>query len=289
MLDGSGDRAIGLESGLSAAYAFSVAPHPGGPVSPTVPPTTEDRVLSPEDVERLRRREREGRDAGAQHYLEAIGSRGAFRLRAEDLTLIRHIAPRPHHRVLDAGSGVGRHALRLAPRVASLVALDFSAETLRVLAEEAARRGLRNLETRTGDVCDLPADLGGFDTVYCSEVLQHVPTHALRLAALGGFRRVLRPGGRCVVNVLCWNRRVKGDKDGFWDANGAYRHYATPAEVRGWFDEAGFRRVSLHGLLIAPGSITRRLPASLAFMEARLSTIPMLAGAGRFVIGVGQA
>lgn len=236
----------------------------------------------------LKEREREGRDAGARTYLASIQSRGAFRLRAEELVLLRHVAPRAHHRVLDAGAGVGRHALRVAPRVARLVALDMSAETLRVLAEEAARRGVANVTTVAGDVCAMPVAAGAFDTVYCSEVLQHVPTPELRAAAMRGFRSALAPGGRCVVNVLCWNRRVHGEKDGFWEANRAYRYHATPAEVRAWFADAGFRDVSLHGLLIAPGSLTRRLPGALAFVEERLSSIARLAGAGRFVVGVGR-
>ena len=44
--------------------------------------------------------------------------------------------------VLDVGCGPGTYALPLAERVRQVVALDPAAEMLRVLAEEAARRGL---------------------------------------------------------------------------------------------------------------------------------------------------
>lgn len=255
------------------------------------PPFTlpDTEALSPEQIAALKQRERTGRDAGASSYLERIGSRGPFRLRAEDLTLLRHVAPRFGQRVLDAGSGVGRHSLLLAPRVSLVTCVDFSEQALRVLAAEARRRAIANLELRTADVCDLPADLGTFDTVVSSEVLQHVPSEKERLKALRGFHRVLHPGGRCVVNVVCWNRRVREAKDGFWSNGGTYCHYFTPAELRAMLELSGFRRVSLHGLLITPGSLTRRLPSSLAYLESALSSFSFMAGAGRFLIGVGFA
>lgn len=245
-------------------------------------------ALSPAEIAALKESERAGRDAGAPRYLDAIRSRGAFRLRAEDLVVLRCIAPRSRDRVLDAGCGVGRHALRVAPRAAHVTGVDFSAEALRVLAEEAARRGITNVDVSTADVCALPASLGRFDVVYSSEVLQHVPSHAERLAAMRGFHARLEPGGRCIVNVLCWNARVRGAKDGFW-AGGSFCHYTTPGELRALFEEAGFRGVGLHGLLVAPGSLTRHLPPSFALLEAGLSAVPFLAGAGRFVVGVGRA
>lgn len=245
--------------------------------------------LSAEQIAALKEAERTGRDAGAAHYLERIRSRGAYRLRAEDLTLLRHVAPQPHHHVLDAGCGVGRYTGLLAPRVARLTCLDFSTEALRVLRDEAERRGFANVEVRASDVCRLPDDLGSFDTVVCSEVLQHVPSEGERLEALRGFLRVLEPGGRCVVNVLCWNRRVRQSKDGFWSRGGGYCHYFAPNELRALFEAAGFRRVTLHGLLVAPGSLTRRLPPSLASLESVLSGWSFMAGAGRFLLGVGHA
>lgn len=244
-------------------------------------------VLPEREIAAFKELERTGGDAGASSYLERLRSRGRFRLRAEDLTLYRHVSPHPEEHVLDAGSGVGRHALVFAARVRRITCVDFSAAALRVLRRDAERRMLRNVEVRLADVCHLPDDLGPFDTVFSSEVLHHVPSAAERLKAMQGFHRVLRPGGRCVVNVLC--RHVRQAKDGLWSDDGGYCHYFTPADLRGMFEEAGFSRVSIHGSLITPGGLTRHLPMSLAYLEAGLSSWAFLAGMGRFVIGVGTA
>jgi 2-polyprenyl-3-methyl-5-hydroxy-6-metoxy-1,4-benzoquinol methylase len=244
-------------------------------------------VLPDREIAAFKELERTGRDAGAASYLERLRARGRFRLRAEDLTLYRHVAPHPEEHVLDAGCGVGRHALVFAARVRRITGVDFSEKALRVLRREAERRQLRNVDVQVADVCDLPDDLGPFDTVFSSEVLQHVPSVAERLKAMRGFHRVLRPGGRCVVNVLC--RHVRQAKDGLWSDDGGYCHYFTPADLRGLFEEAGFTRVSIHGSLITPGGLTRHLPSPLAYLEAGLSSWGFLAGMGHFVIGVGEA
>lgn len=245
--------------------------------------------LSPLEIDALKDRERLGRDEGAPSYLARIGTRGRFRLLAEDLALLRHLAPRRTDRVLDAGCGVGRHTLKMAPLVSHVTAGDFSKGAITVLAAEVERRGIRNVDVRVADVCALPEDLAGFDALVSSEVLQHVPSAAERRRAMRGFHRALRPGGRCVVNVLCWNRRVAQARDGLWSDGGGYCHYFTPAELRELFEDAGFRGVTLHGLLVMPGRLARRLPLAFARLEAALSASTAFAGAGRFLIGVGTA
>ena len=64
--------------------------------------------------------------------------------------------------VLDVGSGPGRFALALAPRVAEVVALDPSPAMLAILRREARRRGLSNVRTvegRWGEVGIDPVDV----------------------------------------------------------------------------------------------------------------------------------
>jgi SAM-dependent methyltransferase len=224
--------------------------------------------ITPERAEWIREQERLGRDAGADSYLERLAaSRGAFRMRVEDLAVPHAVSPRPEHYVLDAGSGVGRYALMLAPRVKRLVAADFSPGSLAVLARRAGERGITNLETVVADLCALPRDLGTFHTAYSCEVFQHIPTHASKLEALKQIASHLAPGGRCVVTSLAWNRRSKGDKEGVW-SNGAYRFQFAPGEIAALFREAGFERVSVRGLVVLPGIVTRYLPASFAALAA---------------------
>src|SRR5262245_13666395 len=176
-------------------------------------PSRTATLSPPDEVALVKERERAGRDLGARTYLEKLEhSRGPFRFRAEIRTLVHFIAPRRGQDVLDAGSGVGRYALDVAPRVRRLVCADLSPVALDVLRERAAAQGLANIETRVCDLADLPGELGPFDTIYSSEVLQHVPGYDEHMRVMRALHRALKPGGRCLVNVVCWNRRSHSPK-----------------------------------------------------------------------------
>lgn len=246
--------------------------------------------LSPEQIVAQRESERAGRDRGADSYLERLRAmRGAFRFESEVRTLVHHVAPRTGQSVLDAGAGVGRFAIEIAPRVARLVCVDLSPRTLEVLAARARERGLANIETHACDLASIPVSLGPFDTVYCSEVFQHMPSHDEHLAALTRMRALLKPGGRCLINVVCWNRRAGPIKAGHVGEGEQrmYWHRFTADELRGLMQEAGFTRVTLHGITVLPGTLSRRMPVAMAFIETWLSRAPALAGAGRLVLAVG--
>lgn len=47
---------------------------------------------------------------------------------------------------------------------------------------------------------DIPADVGGFDAVFCFHALEHLYPHEVPVA-LANFLRVLRPGGAAIVVV----------------------------------------------------------------------------------------
>ena len=71
--------------------------------------------------------------------------------------------------VLDVGAGTGRHTLALAPRVASVTAVDPSAAMLGFLRSDVEAQGLRNVETIEAEW--LQADVTPCDVVICSHVL----------------------------------------------------------------------------------------------------------------------
>jgi SAM-dependent methyltransferase len=72
-----------------------------------------------------------------------------------------------------------------------------------------------------------------FDAVLCGEVLEHLADDA---AAVAGFRRVLKPGGLCIVTVPAWPR--------LWtfcdDYAGHHRRYGRDALVT-LFESSGLR------------------------------------------------
>ncbi len=95
-------------------------------------------------------------------------------------------------RVLDAGCGPGHTALAFAPHVATVVALDLSQPMLDQARDLAQERGIHNLETRLGDVEELPFPDGSFHCVVSRYSAHHWP-HPER--ALAELARVLMPGG----------------------------------------------------------------------------------------------
>ena len=100
--------------------------------------------------------------------------------------------------VLEIGSGVGNLTRRLVPRT-NYVASDINPlylDTLKALAAE--RPYLQATYCDVTDVESFPVAEGGFDTVVCLNVIEHVEHDA---AALENIRRVLRPGGTAVILV----------------------------------------------------------------------------------------
>lgn len=96
--------------------------------------------------------------------------------------------------VLDIGCGSSRIVQSL-PRV---VGVDLALRKLRWL-----RAPGRNL--LQGDMNRLPFMDGVFDTVICSEVIEHVPRGEIRLQEMV---RVIRPGGHLVLGTPDYSRRL---------------------------------------------------------------------------------
>jgi ubiquinone/menaquinone biosynthesis C-methylase UbiE len=119
---------------------------------------------------------------------------------------------KPHNLVLDAGCGTGRHLRALAklPDL-TIVGIDRNNADL-----NDALTSLKNmpdalsdnyLVTRA-DINKLPFDSAFFDSIICSEVLEHIPQHE---EALKELMRVLKPQGSLVISVpryfperICW-------------------------------------------------------------------------------------
>ncbi len=122
---------------------------------------------------------------------------------------------RPGMRVLDLGSGFGRHAFETARRGAHVVAADLARDelvatraTFQAMAEAGEIAGAVHCTVTRADGARLPFADGAFDRIIASEVLEHVPDD---LAVMAELHRVLRPGGRLAATVpaavpeqICW-------------------------------------------------------------------------------------
>lgn len=132
---------------------------------------------------------REHYDRQADDYARRF-SRGALGLlRAREWQVIRALLePARGESLLDAGSGPGTYAARLASLGLSVSAVDLSPRMV-----EAARA--RGLEARVADLAEL--DLGErFDKVLCAGALEFCTEPA---RVLGRLAAHLRPRGRLVL------------------------------------------------------------------------------------------
>lgn len=114
----------------------------------------------------------------------------------EERLVERLLAQISFSRVLDVGTGTGRHALKLARSGASVAALDQSSEMLAVARQVAGREGLP-IDFRLLSLDeDLPFEANQFDLLICALTLSHVPNLA---HVIQEFARVLQNGGHLLI------------------------------------------------------------------------------------------
>lgn len=101
---------------------------------------------------------------------------------------------RPGVSVLDVGCGPGTITADMAERVGpgTVTAVDASQGVLDTAAQEAERRGVRNVTFGVEDIHSMSFADDTFDIVHAHQVLQHI-TDPVR--ALLEMRRVCKPGG----------------------------------------------------------------------------------------------
>lgn len=172
-----------------------------------------------------------GRSA-ADYY---AGKDEYFTLSPASLSLLRGLIPvlqgHCRGRVLDAGAGRGAYRKLLLQYADCYVGVDI---------------GCSAAISTVGDVQRLPFADNSFDTVFCSQVLEHVAEPWLALAE---FRRVLRPGGKLVLSVphMSWLHNEPHD----------YYRY-TPHGLKFLLDRAALKTntiVAAGGLLSLLGHI----------------------------------
>lgn len=106
----------------------------------------------------------------------------------------------PDMQVLEFGCGTGSTALRHAPHVAHLHAIDISAKMLDIARQKARDRNVDNVRFEQATLDDLPDDAGPYDAVFGFSILHLLDD---RDAALAEVHRRLRPGGQLFTSTPC--------------------------------------------------------------------------------------
>lgn len=123
--------------------------------------------------------------------------------------IIRLLNPKGADVVLDVASGTGEPGLTIATMLTGgkVIITDLAEDMLEIARENATRRGIKNIETRACDVCELPFADNTFDAISCRMGFMFFPD---MLLAAKEMVRVLKPGGRIATAV--WNVPEKN----FW-------------------------------------------------------------------------
>ncbi len=125
------------------------------------------------------------------------------RLSRELVFLRQHLGPPGDARLLDAGCGTGRHAAAFAELGYAVTGVDASEDMLREAEQRAADQNAQAKFVHA-DLRHLARSASGpFSGAYCvGNALAALGTTAGVRAVVRQFARVLRPGGRLVIQVL---------------------------------------------------------------------------------------
>jgi len=137
---------------------------------------------------------------------------------------------------LDVGCGEGAEALELAERFGfSVTGIDPVPRHIDLAQAQA--RGKASFVLGTAEC--IPAEIDSADLVWCRDVLVHVADLA---GACAEFRRVLKPGGRAVVYLMCGTDLLEPREAAWlWSTMGVVPASADAAQVEAAITEAGLR------------------------------------------------
>lgn len=143
--------------------------------------------------------------------------------------IIRTLNIREDDIVLDVAAGTGEPGLTIATMLTSgkVYITDIAENMVAIARENAINRGIKNVETITAEVSELPFADNTFDAISCRFGFMFFPDMEL---AAKEMVRVLKPGGRIAASV--WN---VGDKN-FWVTaimNVIHKNIELPAALPG--------------------------------------------------------
>jgi ArsR family transcriptional regulator len=159
------------------------------------------------------------------------------------------LAGRPLGRLLDIGTGTGRIATLFAGQSSSVVAIDRSAEMLRLARGKLPRDVTDRVRFLAGDFNDLPIESDSADTAILHQVLHYAQAPERVIAEVA---RTLREGGRLLIVDFAPHER---EELRLRDAHS--RLGFSDQQIAAWFAAAGLAVAGVETL--AGGELTVKL------------------------------
>lgn len=174
--------------------------------------------------------------------------------------------PDARPRLLDYGAGTGLCALAMAPRCASVLAVDISAGMLEQLAGKVSAANIGHVQILQHDLCAAPLDVPHFDVILCAMTLHHIADTDLILRR---FHDMLEPGGLLAIADL------EAEDGSFHDnPDGVAHHGFAPHIMASKMMAAGFTLVetkTIHRIQKTKDSKVIEYPVFFATGRARVA------------------
>lgn len=100
---------------------------------------------------------------------------------------------------LDLGCGLGRHTILFGKNGFKVKSFDISEVAVEKTKNWAEEEGIK-IETKTGDMLELPYEDSSVDCIYCRNVISHTDTEGMK-KVIEELKRVLRKGGECYLTL----------------------------------------------------------------------------------------
>ncbi len=151
-------------------------------------------------------------------------------------------------KILDLGSGSGRHLTKI--KSGKMYLVDFSKEMLK-LAEKRAKEQKINIETKQGNLFDIPYEDNFFDFAICISALHCIEKNNHK-KSVEELYRVMKPKSNSLIGVWNFNSKRFNQKKGkekfvgWRDKGKRYYYLFEEKEIQDLFKKTGFKILSSH-------------------------------------------
>ena len=225
-------------------------------------------------------------DGKQRSILDPVPSRAYFQQRKIDSAL-RLGEFEPDQQILEVGCAAGYFTFLLAGMGYRLTGVDLSSRSIDLAKQLGRELGFEDVVFAQGDfeaLTDIPDNT--FDGLVSFSTIRYLPDP---LAALREARRVVRPGGRVVVdfpNRYCpWFRFMKTR---FGVNEHPHDRHFSQREVRSLFEDAGIEVVASRKILFTPTVTPTALLPAMRCVDRVAEVVPGVRETAAIIICSGR-